>query len=179
MSCSRRLIHWWSFAVFLLCAPAVHYGRHAEALSTRMKRTVTHAQLMHDRGRVLQDLKRRMWLQQLLEELHTAETRDALGWGSGGVYTGGVDDGSTLRPKPTMGGAKNYLAWSQVDEEEGAALSQETRKDPPLKAANKRKRKRKGRTGRRRLREQRKRTARSLKQDPGRLPCPRLHRTLL
>ncbi|CAL8386048.1 unnamed protein product [Boreogadus saida] len=41
-----------------------------------LKRSVTHAQLMHDKGRTLQDFKRRMWLQELLHEVHTAAIRD-------------------------------------------------------------------------------------------------------
>uniref|UniRef100_H3C2L7 Parathyroid hormone-like hormone b n=1 Tax=Tetraodon nigroviridis TaxID=99883 RepID=H3C2L7_TETNG len=36
------------------------------------RRSVSHAQLMHDKGRSLQDFSRRMWLHQLLEGVHTA-----------------------------------------------------------------------------------------------------------
>ncbi|CAB1453976.1 unnamed protein product [Pleuronectes platessa] len=76
MFCSRRLLQQWCFALFLLCSPVPHFGRPLDALSSRIKRSVTHAQLMHDKGRALQDFKRRMWLQELLDEVHTAEVRD-------------------------------------------------------------------------------------------------------
>ncbi|KAG7259620.1 hypothetical protein CRUP_036855 [Coryphaenoides rupestris] len=97
MSCSRRALHQWFLAGFLLCSPAPHYGRPIDALSGRMKRSVTHAQLMHDKGRTLQDFKRRMWLQELLHEVHTAAVRDLparpappTGTGGGSSSIGGV-----------------------------------------------------------------------------------------
>lgn len=39
---------------------------------------MTHAQLMHDKGRALQDFKRRLWLQELLQEVHTAVFQDSV-----------------------------------------------------------------------------------------------------
>ncbi|XP_023673618.1 parathyroid hormone-like hormone a [Paramormyrops kingsleyae] len=172
MLSSRRLFQQWSFALFLLCSPVPHFGRPIDALSDRMKRSVTHAQLMHDRGRTLQDLKRRMWLQELLDEVHTAEVRElpARGGGGGGNSSGGSSSGistgisgSTLHPKPA-GSTKNYPMGFPVDEE-GTNLPQETNKsqtykDQPLKVAGKKKKK--GRSGKRRESEKRKRRARSL-----------------
>lgn len=140
-----------------------------------MKRSVTHAQLMHDKGRTLQDFKRRMWLQELLDEVHTAAIRDLpvrTGASSGaGVGLPGVSvslglgtTGGTLHTKPP-GGTKNIPISFRLEEEEGTNLPQETNKsqtykDGVLKAAGKKKKK--GRSGKRREGEKRKRRARSL-----------------
>ncbi|KAG7232788.1 hypothetical protein INR49_008095 [Caranx melampygus] len=112
---SSRVLQRCCFALFLLCSPVPLSGRPVDALSSRIKRSVTHAQLMHDKGRTLQDFKRRMWLQDLLDEVHTAEIRDlpvrttgAGGSSSGaGVGLPGVSlginlstTGSTLHSKP-------------------------------------------------------------------------------
>ncbi|XP_062374127.1 parathyroid hormone-related protein-like [Sardina pilchardus] len=190
MFCSRRLLQQWCLAVFLLCSPVPHYGRPIDALSNRMKRSVTHAQLMHDKGRTLQDYKRRMWLQELLDVVHTAETRDlpvrtgvssssgaGVGLGVGGGGGGGVSVGmgmglatggtSSLHPKPaTAGGTKNLPIGFPLEDEEGTNLPQETNKsqtykDAALKTAGKRKKKKEGRSGKRRGEgEKRKRRAR-------------------
>ncbi|KAG7497555.1 parathyroid hormone-related protein-like [Solea senegalensis] len=190
MFCSRRVLQRWSFALFLLCSPAPLFGRPMDALSSRIKRSVTHAQLMHDKGRMLQDFKRRMWLQELLEEVHTPEIRDlpirttgAVGGGGGGSSTTGAGvglpgvslstTGSTLHSKPP-GGTKNLPISFRLEEEEGTNLPQETNKsqtykDGVLKAPGKKKKK--GRSGKRREGEKRKRRARSLgwrlDEDPG------------
>lgn len=140
---------------------------------------MTHAQLMHDKGRALQDFKRRMWLQELLDEVHTAEIRDlpvrttsGAGSSSGaGVGLPGVGlginlstTGSTMHSKPP-GGTKNHPISFRLEEEEGTNLPQETNKsqtykDGMLKAPGKKKKK--GRSGKRREGEKRKRRARSL-----------------
>ncbi|KAM9846129.1 parathyroid hormone-like hormone a [Aulostomus maculatus] len=179
MFCSRRVLQRWCFALFLLCSPVPHYGRPINALSSRMKRSVTHAQLMHDKGRTLQDFKRRMWLQELLDEVHTAEIRDLplrAGGGAGSSGGAGVGvpgaglginlstTGSTLHSKPP-GGTKNLPVSFGLEEEEGTNLPQETNKsqtykDGVLKAPGKRKKK--GRSGKRREGEKRKRRARSV-----------------
>ncbi|KAJ8398883.1 hypothetical protein AAFF_G00417910 [Aldrovandia affinis] len=107
----RTLVQQWSFAVFLLCSPAIHCGRHAEALSYRTekqfhfrKRTVTDAQLMHDRGRSAQDLRRRFWLQDLLGALHTAQAWEL--W-EGGALPDDADGGSVVRSRPRADCAKD------------------------------------------------------------------------
>ncbi|KAM6985237.1 parathyroid hormone-like hormone a [Aplochiton taeniatus] len=183
MFCSRRVLQQWCFAVFLLCSPVPHYGRPIDALSNRMKRSVTHAQLMHDKGRTLQDYKRRMWLQELLDEVHTAEIRDLpirTGLSSGaGVGLPGVGVSlslgtttGTIHPKPP-GGTKNLPITFRLEEEEGTNLPQETNKSQTykdgVKAAGKRKKK--GRSGKRREGEKKKRRARSLgwalQEEPG------------
>ncbi|AWO98366.1 putative parathyroid hormone-related protein-like, partial [Scophthalmus maximus] len=127
------------------------------------KRSVTHAQLMHDKGRTLQDFKRRMWLQELLDEVHTAEIRDLPvrttggggGGGGGGSSSGGLPGGglginlsttgSTLHSKPP-GGTKNLPISFRLEEEEGTNLPQETNKsqtykDGVLRAPGKKKKK--------------------------------------
>ncbi|KAM9824268.1 parathyroid hormone-like hormone a [Neosynchiropus ocellatus] len=189
MFCSKRVLQQWCFALFLLCSPVPHYGRPIDALSNRIKRSVTHAQLMHDKGRTIQDLKRRLWLQELLDEVHTAAIRDlpvrppssAGGSSSGsGVVLPGVGislnpstTGSTMYSKPP-GGTKNLPISFQLEEEESTNLPQETNKsqtykDSVLKSSGKKKKK--GRSGKRREGEKRKRRARSvgwrLDDDPG------------
>lgn len=140
---------------------------------------MTHAQLMHDKGRVLQDFKRRMWLQELLDDVHTSEilpvrttsgggsSSSGAGVGLSGVGVGGINlstTGSTLHSKPP-GGTKNLPISFRLEEEEGTNLPQETHKsqtfkDGVLKAPGKKKKK--GRSGKRREGEKRKRRARSL-----------------
>nr|XP_057911179.1 parathyroid hormone 4 [Doryrhamphus excisus] len=41
------------------------------------RRSVTEHQLMHDRGRNIQTLKRLIWLSSAIEDLHTAQVRSA------------------------------------------------------------------------------------------------------
>ncbi|XP_054641231.1 parathyroid hormone 4 [Dunckerocampus dactyliophorus] len=41
------------------------------------RRSVTEHQLMHDRGRNIQSLKRLIWLSSAIEDLHTAQIRSA------------------------------------------------------------------------------------------------------
>ncbi|XP_017571217.1 parathyroid hormone-like hormone a [Pygocentrus nattereri] len=176
MLCSRRLLQHWCLAVFLLCSPVPHYGRPIDALSNRMKRSVTHAQLMHDKGRTLQDFKRRLWLHELLQEVHTADIRDVqqrggVSGGGGGAVNVGIPLGvgisvspGTVHPKPA-GGTKNLPISFNVDDEEGTNLPQETNKSQPYKDSAIKvggKKKKKGRTGKRREGEKRKRRARSL-----------------
>lgn len=130
---------------------------------------MTHAQLMHDKGRTLQDFKRRMWLQELLDEVHTAEIRDLPVRATGGPPGGGVNinlstTGSTLHSKPP-GGTKHLPISFRLEEEEGTNLPQETNKsqtykDGVLKTSGKKKKK--GRSGKRREGEKRKRRTRSL-----------------
>lgn len=175
---SRRDLQQWLFALFLLCSPVpCAYGRPIDALSNRIKRSVTHAQLMHDKGRTLQDFKRRLWLQELLDEVHTAEIRDLpIRTTSSGGSTSGAElpgasvgihlstTGSTLHSKPP-GGTKNLPISFRLDDEEGTNLPQETNKsqtykDMGLKVTGKKKKK--GRSGKRRE-EKRKRRARSLR----------------
>ncbi|XP_028981050.1 parathyroid hormone-like hormone a [Esox lucius] len=180
----RSVVRQWCFAVFLLCSPVPHDGRPIDALTSRMKRSVTHAQLMHDKGRVLQDFKRRMWLQELLEEVHTAEVRElpvrpAVSSGAGlGLPGVGVSLGlGTPNPHPKPpGGTKNLPITFRMEEEEGTNLPQETNKsqtygkDGALKDGGKSGagRKKKGRNGKRREGEKRKRRARSLeREEPG------------
>ncbi|KAL4660297.1 parathyroid hormone-related protein-like [Arapaima gigas] len=124
---------------------------------------------MHDKGRTLQDLKRRMWLQELLDEVHTAEVRELpsqSGFSSSMSTSSGISissGGRTLHPKPTSS-TKNYPMGFQL-EEEGNNLSQETDKVQTYKVQTLKvvgKKKMKGRSGKRRENEKRKRRIRSL-----------------
>ncbi|MBN3275877.1 PTHR protein, partial [Polyodon spathula] len=113
-----------------------------------MRRAVSEHQLLHDKGRSFQELQRRIWLQNLLGEVHTAEIREL--------------PSRTTNPKPA-GSTKNYPIGLGV-EEEGTYLPQETNKsqiykDPPIKANGKKK---KGRSGKRRENDKKKRRARSI-----------------
>lgn len=138
---------------------------------------------MHDKGRTLQDLKRRMWLQELLHEVHTAEIREisqprvgmASSGGGGGSLPVAVPMGvgvgvsigtETAHPKPA-GGTKNLPSRFGLEDEEGTNLPQETNKSQTYKESTLKaigKRKKKGRAGKRREGEKRKRRARSLQE---------------
>lgn len=181
MLCSRRVLQHWIFALFLLCSPVPHHGRPVDALSGRMKRSVTHAQLMHDKGRTLQDFKRRTWLQDILQDVHTAEIHEVQqqsGGGGGGsalAVAVPIDGGmgvavgtGTVHPKPA-GGTKNLPISFRLEDEEGTNLPQETNKSQTYKESTQKaigKRKKKGRAGKRREGEKRKRRARSLGRSP-------------
>lgn len=146
------------------------------SLSLR-KRSVTHAQLMHDKGRTLQEFKRRMWLHELLHEVHTAELREVqqrggVSGGGGAVSVGvpmGVGVGvslspGTANPKPA-GGTKNLPIGFSPEDEEGTNLPQETNKSQIYKDGAPKagmKKKKKGKAGKRRDGEKRKRRTRSL-----------------
>lgn len=147
------------------------------------KRSVTHTQLMHDKGRALQDFKRRMWLQELLDEVHTADIRElpvrstggssAVGPGPGAISpispSGTSGTSSPIRtssPKPA-GGTKNLSVTFKLEDEEGTNLPQETNKSTGHKEGGSMskmpgKKKKKGRSGKRREGEKKRRRARSL-----------------
>ncbi|XP_007540775.2 parathyroid hormone-like hormone a isoform X1 [Poecilia formosa] len=174
---SSSLLQRWFFAVFLLCSPVPFAGRPVDTLSGRMRRSVTDTQLMHDKSRMLQDFRRRMFLQGILDAVHTAEilpVRSAGAGGSSGAGAGppglglGVNPsttGSTLQSKPP-GGTKNLPVMFQAEEEEeGTHLPQETNKSYKEKVPGKRKRK--GKSGRRKEAEKRKRTVRAVRRRPG------------
>ncbi|XP_004564921.3 parathyroid hormone-like hormone a [Maylandia zebra] len=176
---SRTVLQQWCFAVFLLCSPVPHFGRPIDALSSRMKRSVSHAQLMHDKGRMMMEHERVLLLKALLDEVHTAEIRDlpmrttggggsssdaGVGMPGGGLGINLSTTGSTLHSKPP-GGTKNLPISFRLEEEEGTNLPQETNKSQTYKdGVNKvsGKKKKKSRAGKRREGEKRKRRARSL-----------------
>ncbi|XP_013884436.1 parathyroid hormone-like hormone a [Austrofundulus limnaeus] len=166
---SGRVLRAWFFSVFLLCSPVPHDGRPLQTPSSRTRRSVTHTQLMHDKSRTLQDFRRRLWIQELLGVLHTAETHNTqTGTSTGGVGLPGVHPstaGTVPNSKPT-GGTKNLPVSSQPEEDEDSVLPQETNKsqtyEGPLKGPGRRKKK--GRSGRRRE-ERRKRRERSILKD--------------
>lgn len=124
---------------------------------------------MHDKGRTLQDYKRRMWLQELLDEVHTADVRQlpvrtASGGGGGGAGggPGGPGPSTTLHPKGP-GGTKNVSF--KPEDEGGTNLPQETNKSPEHKDGGgprlPGKKKKKDRSGKRRDGEKKRRRARS------------------
>ncbi|KAF6738471.1 Parathyroid hormone-related protein [Oryzias melastigma] len=173
MFLSRRGLQRCCLAVFLLVSPVPHDGRPVDAVSGRTRRSVTHTQLMHDKSRTLQDFRRRLWLQELLDVVHTAEIRDlpvrtapGAGLPGAGLGVSPSTTGSTLLSKPPGGGgAKNLPISVQLEEEEGTNLPQETNKSQTYKDGVMKvpgKKKKKGRSGRRREGEKRKRRARSL-----------------
>ncbi|MEQ2205917.1 hypothetical protein XENOCAPTIV_018206 [Xenoophorus captivus] len=93
---------------------------------------------------MLQDFRRRIFLQGLLDAVHTAEIFPVRSVGAGGSSGAGVGlpgpglginpstTGSTLQSKPP-GGTKNLPITFQVEEEEGTNLPQETNKSQPYK----------------------------------------------
>uniref|UniRef100_A0A673BZ64 Parathyroid hormone-related protein-like n=2 Tax=Sphaeramia orbicularis TaxID=375764 RepID=A0A673BZ64_9TELE len=159
--CTVAILHQWSLAVFLLFAPVTLYGRPLDAVSSRTRRSVSHAQLMHDKGRSLQEFKRRLWLQDLLEEVHTADERTPPLQSRTPSQT---FSGNALHQKPP-GATKNLPDRFRLDRE-GPNLPQETNKalaykDQPLKVATKRKKK--VRLGRRRENDKKRRRVRSIR----------------
>lgn len=122
------------------------------------RRSVSHAQLMHDKGRTLQEFKRRLWLQELLDEVHTAEEQAPPLQNRTPNFSG-----NDLHQK-SPGATKNLPNRFRLDSEV-PNLPQETNKalaykDQPLKVATKRKKK--VRLGRRRESEKKRRRARSI-----------------
>ncbi|XP_040271551.1 parathyroid hormone-related protein [Bufo bufo] len=137
-----------SLAVFILSCSMPTHGRPTQGLNGRVRRAVSEHQLLHDKGRSLQELRRRIFLQSLIEGVNTAEIR-------------AVPDESP-RPVPSV---KNFNTLRLVSEEEAVTshLTQETHKsqsfkDPPPKIPGKKK---KGKPGKRKEQEKRKRRERS------------------
>uniref|UniRef100_A0A8C6T224 Parathyroid hormone-like hormone b n=1 Tax=Neogobius melanostomus TaxID=47308 RepID=A0A8C6T224_9GOBI len=150
--CTVNHLHQWSLALFLLF---LQYDFSSLSVWYR-RRSVSHAQLMHDKGRSLQELKRRLWIQDLLEKVHTASESDShLSRTSSQVYSG-----SAVPQKPQ--GATKELPERYG--EDSRVLPQETNKavaykDQSLKMVIKRKKK--VRLGRRRESDKKRRKTRS------------------
>ncbi|XP_011789497.1 PREDICTED: parathyroid hormone-related protein [Colobus angolensis palliatus] len=149
----RRLVQQWSVAVFLLSYAVPSCGRSVEGLSRRLKRAVSEHQLLHDKGKSIQDLRRRFFLHHLIAEIHTAEIR----------ATSEVSPNS--KPSPNT---KNHPVRFGSDDE-GRYLTQETNKvetykEQPLKTPGKKK---KGKPGKRKEQEKKKRRTRSAWLDSG------------
>uniref|UniRef100_A0ABI7XJU9 Parathyroid hormone-related protein n=3 Tax=Felidae TaxID=9681 RepID=A0ABI7XJU9_FELCA len=143
----RRLVQQWSVAVFLLSYSVPSCGRSVEELGRRLKRAVSEHQLLHDKGKSIQDLRRRFFLHHLIAEIHTAEIR----------ATSEVSPNS--KPAPNT---KNHPVRFGSDDE-GRYLTQETNKvetykEQPLKTPGKKK---KGKPGKRKEQEKKKRRTRS------------------
>ncbi|XP_035809346.1 parathyroid hormone 4 [Amphiprion ocellaris] len=68
MPMSSRSLGWFAVMI-LVCSTAW--------CQNDSRRAVTEHQLMHDRGRNIQSLKRLIWLSSAIEGLHTAQTRSA------------------------------------------------------------------------------------------------------
>lgn len=121
------------------------------------KRSVGHAQLMHDKGRTIHEYTRRMWLHELLEEVHTADDRapPAQSRTSSQSFSGN-------HQKPS--GATKDLSDRFRQDRVGPNLPQETNKVQAYKESLKvaTKRKKKVRLGRRRENDKKRRRARSV-----------------
>ncbi|XP_075061622.1 parathyroid hormone-related protein [Mixophyes fleayi] len=144
----RTLLPHCSLAVFILSCSFPAHGRPTQGLNGRVRRAVSEHQFLHDNSRSLQELRRRNFLQNLIEGVNTAEIR-------------AVADESP-RPIPSV---KNFNTLRVLGEEEGVTshLTQETHKslsfkDPPPKIPGKKK---KGKPGKRKEQDKRKRRERS------------------
>ncbi|XP_068133738.1 parathyroid hormone-related protein [Hyperolius riggenbachi] len=144
----RSLLPHCSLAVFILSCTFPAHGRPAQGLNGRVRRAVSEHQLLHDKGRSLQELRRRIFLQNLIEGVNTAEIRSV--------------PEELPRPIPSV---KNFNTLRMVGEEEGVTtqLTQETHKsqifkDPPPKIPGKKK---KGKPGKRKEQDKRKRKERA------------------
>ncbi|XP_075408038.1 parathyroid hormone-related protein [Tenrec ecaudatus] len=143
----RRLVQQWSIAVFLLSYSVPSSGRALEGLGRRHKRAVSEHQLLHDKGKSIQDLRRRYFLHHLIAEIHTAEIR----------ATSEVSPNS--KPSPNT---KNHPVRFGSDDE-GRYLTQETNKVEPYKEQPQKTpgKKKKGKPGKRKEQEKKKRRTRS------------------
>ncbi|XP_049738674.1 parathyroid hormone-related protein isoform X1 [Elephas maximus indicus] len=149
----RRLVQQWSVAVFLLSYSVPSSGRSLEGLGRRLKRAVSEHQLLHDKGKSIQDLRRRFFLHHLIAEIHTAEIRAT------------SEASPNSKPPPNT---KNHPVRFGSDDE-GRYLTQETNKvetykEQPLKTPGKKK---KGKPGKRKEQEKKKRRTRSAWLDSG------------
>ncbi|XP_055048717.1 parathyroid hormone-like hormone b [Misgurnus anguillicaudatus] len=70
------MLRHWGLAMILLVVPIPVEPRPTNTLS-RQRRSVSHAQMMHDRSRYLQDRKRRLLINELLGHVHTAQMWDS------------------------------------------------------------------------------------------------------
>nr|XP_046241252.1 parathyroid hormone 4 [Scatophagus argus] len=70
MQMSHKPVHWLTVMLLVIFTT----GR---CQQNESRRAVTEHQLMHDRGRNIQSLKRLIWLSSAIEGLHTAQTRSA------------------------------------------------------------------------------------------------------
>uniref|UniRef100_A0A3B5AYP3 Parathyroid hormone 4 n=1 Tax=Stegastes partitus TaxID=144197 RepID=A0A3B5AYP3_9TELE len=69
MQMSLRSLRCFALIILVVCSAA--------RCQNDSRRAVTEHQLMHDRGRNIQSLKRLIWLSSAIEGLHTAQTRSA------------------------------------------------------------------------------------------------------
>ncbi|XP_060925049.1 parathyroid hormone 4 [Limanda limanda] len=70
MPMSHRSVQWLVVTLLVVFAAA-------QCEQSESRRAVSEHQLMHDRGRNIQSLKRLIWLSSAMEGLHTAQTRSA------------------------------------------------------------------------------------------------------
>ncbi|XP_060109925.1 parathyroid hormone-related protein [Heteronotia binoei] len=142
-----KLFRQWSFLIFMLSYGAPSSGRALEGNLRRTKRTVSEYQLLHDKSKTMQDIRRRNFLQTLIDGVNTADIR--------------AMSEVSPNPKPSTI-AKNYGIRITSDDE-GKNLTQETNKvqtykEQPLKTPGKKK---KGKAGKRKEQEKKKRRIRS------------------
>ncbi|XP_029006324.1 parathyroid hormone 4 [Betta splendens] len=70
MQMSHRPVQWLAVMSLVIFTTG-------QCQQNQFRRAVTEHQLMHDRGRNIQSLKRLIWLSSAIEGLHTAQTRAA------------------------------------------------------------------------------------------------------
>lgn len=145
----RVFLQQWCLAVFLLSCSAPTHGRAVPGLSRRLKRAVSEHQLLHDKGRSIQELRRRIFLQNLIEGVNTAEIRST------------SEVSPNTKPSTNTKNYNNHVRCGNCDE--GGYLTQETNKaqpykEPALKTPGKKK---KVKPGKRKEQEKKKRRTRS------------------
>ncbi|XP_018541913.1 parathyroid hormone 4 isoform X1 [Lates calcarifer] len=76
MQMSHRPVQWLAVMFLVILTTGQCQQNERSFLSPPLsRRAVTEHQLMHDRGRNIQSLKRLIWLSSAIEGLHTAQTR--------------------------------------------------------------------------------------------------------
>lgn len=140
----RRLVPRWSVLVFLLSYSVPSCGRSVEELGRRrLKRSVSEHQLMHDKAKSYENMRRRNYIQHLMSEINTAEIRTT----------------SAVSPNSKPSPSNKHHAHRFALDEEGGYLTQETNKvEQPLKSSRMKK---KGKLGKRKNPDKRRRRTRA------------------
>ncbi|XP_078273576.1 parathyroid hormone-related protein-like [Rhinoraja longicauda] len=75
MTNSGDIFRHLTIALLVLCSSMTTHGNPVDGGSIK-KRSVSEHQFMHDKGRSIQELQRRIWLNNVMGELHTADSRE-------------------------------------------------------------------------------------------------------
>ncbi|XP_032894240.1 parathyroid hormone-related protein isoform X2 [Amblyraja radiata] len=75
MENSGNICQHLAIAIFLFCSYTATHGKPVDGINIK-KRSVTEHQFMNDKARSIHDLRRRIWLNNVMGEIHTAVSRE-------------------------------------------------------------------------------------------------------